>query len=85
MTRREPSDVAVLFDLLHGNLTMADLTAMPTIHQGQYANLKADTGTMRLWLSRMTAEDGETQPVQIEALIGGRWVDVTERYAGMLR
>ena len=54
------------------------LEDMPTIHSGQYADLKIDTGTKRVWLSRMTAADGETQPVQIERLIDGCWVDVTE-------
>lgn len=54
------------------------LKELPTIHSGQYANLKIDTGEMRIWLSRCTEADGETQPVQVERLIDGRWIDVTE-------
>lgn len=56
---------------------MTDLDAMPTLHQGQYADLKIDTGTMRVWRSRMRISDGESFPVQIERLVNGRWEDVT--------
>lgn len=31
---------------------------MPTIKQGHTDDLKVDTGTMRIWLSRMTIDDG---------------------------
>jgi hypothetical protein len=55
-----------------------DLLRMPTIHVGQYADMKIDTGTTRVWVSRMRIHDGETQPVQVEKLRGGRWVDVTD-------
>ena len=54
------------------------LEELPTLHSGQFANLKIETEDRRVWLSRMTAADGETQPVQIERLIEGRWVDVTD-------
>lgn len=58
-------------------LEWQDLKEMPTLHVGQYADLKIDTGTMRVWVSRMRIHDGETQPVQVERLRDGRWEDVT--------
>lgn len=54
-----------------------DLARRPTLSVGQAADLKIDTGTMRVWLSRCGIADGEAQPVQVERLVGGRWVDVT--------
>ena len=53
-----------------------DLAAMPTIGSGHTADLKIDTGCIRVWRSRMTIADGETEPIQIEELHNGRWVDV---------
>jgi len=50
------------------------LQDFPTIHQGHFANLKIDTGQIRVWLSRMTIADGEVEPVIIEKLVGGVWV-----------
>ena len=63
--------------------TKEELKAMPTIHSGQYDNLKIDTGTTRVWLSRMTVADGMpyNNQVTIEKLIDGRWVTV-EEYPG---
>lgn len=55
-----------------------DLVNLPTISAGHTGDLKIDTGTSRVWVSRMTIADGETQPVQVEKLIAGRWVDVTQ-------
>ncbi len=54
------------------------LKDLPTLAQGQCADLKVDDGERRVWVSRMTPEDGETQPVQVERLIDGCWVDVTD-------
>ena len=59
-----------------------DLKDMPTLHVGQYADLKIDTGTTRVWVSRVRLHDGETQPVQVEKLRNGRWEDVTENPDG---
>ncbi len=53
-----------------------DLRALPTIVQGHTANLKIDTGEIRVWLSRCCIGDGERQPIQAEQRINGRWVDV---------
>lgn len=63
-----------------------DLRRLPTLHQGHASDLKIDTGTTRVWLSRMGLADGETQPVQVERLVDGRWVDITkaEGQAGAL-
>lgn len=56
---------------------------LPTINQGHYSDLKIDTGEVRVWASRMMLADGETEPVQIEKLVNGRWVkhrgDITFR------
>jgi hypothetical protein len=38
--------------------TLAELSALPTLSQGQADDLKIDTGTDRVWLSRMTVADG---------------------------
>jgi hypothetical protein len=53
-----------------------DLESWPTIGQGHFANLKVDTGEVRIWHSRMTLADGETEPIQIEELQDGSWVSV---------
>jgi hypothetical protein len=51
-----------------------ELRAMPTMHHGQDADLKIDTGSVRVWSSNMTIADGETEPVQVEELTDGKWV-----------
>lgn len=38
----------------------AHLASLPTIFQGHDADLKVETATERVWLSRMTKEDGAT-------------------------
>lgn len=57
--------------------TYPELEAMPTLAVGQAADLKIDTGKIRIWISRCSMADGELDPVQVEKLIDGRWVDVT--------
>lgn len=62
--------------------TLAELEAMLTLKQGQADDLKMDLGDTRIWLSRMTKEDGEPcdNKVTIEEYRGyqgrGRWVEV---------
>jgi hypothetical protein len=56
----------------------ADLEDLPTLATGQAADLKIDTGTVRVWLSRCGPKDGETRPVQVEILRNGRWIDADE-------
>lgn len=62
-------------------LHLYELDTLPTLAQGQAADLKIDTtlsgGVMRVWVSRCGLFDGETQPVQVERLIDGRWEDIT--------
>ena len=62
---------------------LEDLEAMPTLCVGQADDLKIDTGTRRVWLSRMTIEDGMPydNQVSVEKLIDGRWVEVETRPA----
>lgn len=52
-----------------------DISTLPTIRQGHFANLKIETPQVRVWLSRMTLADGEVEPIQVEKLVGGVWVD----------
>jgi hypothetical protein len=63
--------------------TADQLRDLPTIEQGQADDLKIKSDTVKVWLSRMTVEDGMPydDQVTIEHLIGGRWVTV-EEYAG---
>jgi hypothetical protein len=60
------------------HVPLAELEAMPTLSQGQADDLKIDTGDQRVWLSRMTAEDGEPYDnrVTIERFVDGSWVEV---------
>jgi hypothetical protein len=41
-----------------GAFSLAQLEAVPTISEGHTSDLKWDTGRTRVWLSRMTKEDG---------------------------
>ena len=54
-----------------------ELEEMPTLAEGQAADLKIDTGSLRVWLARTSIPDGETRPIQVEQLQEGRWVDIT--------
>ena len=62
--------------------TYDELVAMPTIHSGHFANLKVETvdgegRPVRIWVSRCTIADGELDPIQVERLEDGCWVDRT--------
>lgn len=65
--------------------TADELRSMPTLAQGQADDLKIDDGTERIWLSRMTREDGSPfdAEITVERLIDGRW-EVVENYEGGL-
>ncbi|MEK6879073.1 MAG: hypothetical protein AABY22_05665 [Nanoarchaeota archaeon] len=39
-------------------LSLKKIQSLPTIHQGHFDNLKIETQSERIWLSRMTIEDG---------------------------
>lgn len=60
--------------------TPEELAQLPTLTVGQADDLKIDTGTERVWLSRCGAEDGQVYQINHETLIDGRWV-VTSEYA----
>lgn len=57
------------------NYTLAELEALETINSGQCDDLKVDTGTCRVWLSRCSVADGEpyANKVTVERLVSGRW------------
>lgn len=63
--------------------TAEELEAIPTIHSGHFDNLKVQTEDTRVWLSRMTVEDGMpyNNQVTVEKLEDGLWVTV-EEYPG---
>ena len=63
-------------------LTTGEIIDLPTLHSGQYADLKIDTGFVRVWASRCTIADGETEPIQLEELIDGRWIAIRAEPGG---
>lgn len=48
-----------------GAFSLAQLEALPTINEGHTSDLKWDTGQTRVWLSRMTKEDGQPYDNQV--------------------
>jgi len=56
------------------------LSQLPTLAQGQADDLKLETPQFRLWLSRMTTEDGATEDnaVTIEYYVDGQWLNVED-------
>jgi hypothetical protein len=61
-----------LFELK--NITEAELEALPTISKGHFDDLKIETGNIRVWLSRMTKEDGHFgRNISYEKFFCGRW------------
>ena len=63
--------------------TKRELASMPTLHTGHFDDLKVDKGDLRVWLSRMTVEDGMpyNNQVTVERKINGEWVEV-DQYQG---
>lgn len=57
--------------------TLDEIEDMPTIHQGQFDNLKYQDANTKIWLSRLTVEDGQpyNNQVTIERLQNGCWVE----------
>ena len=55
--------------------TLTELQAMPTIRQAWTGNLKVQTKFKRIWLSRMTIEDGAdyNNQVTVERCRDGSW------------
>lgn len=56
--------------------SLDELEKLPTLCIGQADNLKIETESERVWLSRCGIEDGEPydNKVSIETLINGSWV-----------
>ena len=59
-------------------VSLDELENLPTLAEGQADNLKIESDTERVWLSRCTVEDGEpwNNKVTVERLIGGSWIEV---------
>jgi hypothetical protein len=57
--------------------TLKELEDMPTLHSGQYDNLKIDAENTRVWLSRLGVADGMPydNAVTVETLLNGSWVE----------
>ena len=62
------------------NYTLKELEELETISQGQADDLKIEDGNIRVWLSRMTIEDGMpyNNQVSIEKLQNGAWKIIDE-------
>ena len=60
--------------------TLRELQKLETISQGHTDNLKIKTENKKVWLSRMTIEDGMpyNNMVTIKKLINGRWETIEE-------
>lgn len=71
---------------LNYNITAAELDKLPTLAQGQAADLKFDDGTFRYWLHRTGIEDGEPyeNTISVEKLENGRWIDIDSYDGGMV-
>lgn len=61
--------------------TADELEEMPTLSVGQADDLKVDTGTERVWLSRCTVKDGEPYDrkvtVETRKADGSGWTERT--------
>ena len=63
---------------LDRELDAVDLERFPTLRTGHFADLKIDTGTLRVWRSRCTLRDKEREPAYVEFLVNGVWVDIKD-------
>jgi len=63
--------------------TLKQLQQRKTLCTAQSCNLKIETATMRVWLSRCSVEDGKpyNNKVSVEKLVKGRWVTVYQYQA----
>lgn len=57
-------------------LSLKELEALTTLKQGHTDDLKIESDLCRIWLSRLTVEDGQPydNQVTIELLVAGKWV-----------
>lgn len=60
--------------------TLAELQALPTIEVGQFDNCKVKTGNIRVWLSRMTVQDGAryNNGVTVEVYRHNQWENIAQ-------
>ena len=61
--------------LEYSELTLDYLDGLPTIESGHFDNLKIQEPDVRVWLSRLTLEDGMpyNNQVTVEKLVDGQW------------
>lgn len=61
---------------LKNRYTAQELHDLPTLEQGHFSNLKLVSPNRRIWLSRLTKEDGQQfdHAVEEELLVDGNWV-----------
>ena len=76
--------IGVKEGILEKVFTDKEVRDMPTISSGQTSNLKYDDGKTKVWVSRMTKEDGAKydNAIEIEKLVKGVWQDVAELRPG---
>lgn len=67
------------------NPTAAELDKLPTLCQGQAADLKFDDGTYRYWLHRTGIEDGEPyeNTISVEKL-ENCWIEIDSYDGGSI-
>ena len=74
-----------VLDMRNGKYTAKALTKLPTLSQGQTCDLKIDTGTTRVWLSRCDTLSGMPydNQVTVELFLPGdsKWRTV-DTYSG---
>lgn len=64
----------------YADYTLDELEEMPTIAEGQTADLKVETEDERVWLERTGIMDGEwcNDMVTVEFLLNGKWCTILE-------
>jgi hypothetical protein len=67
---------------MRDDYTYAQLSQMPTLAVGQADDLKVDTGTVRVWISRVGKADGAASDheISVEVLKDGRWTAGNRRH-----
>lgn len=63
--------------------TTAELAELPTLFSAHFDDLKVDTGTERIWLTRMTPEDGAQYQIHHEEYKNSEWM-ASRSYAPFL-
>lgn len=64
----------------YADYTLDELEEMPTLAEGQTADLKVETEDERVWLERTGISDGEwcNDKVTVEFLLNGVWKTILE-------